>query len=95
MRQVILDFSKFSDRAEVHDFLASELSFPAYYGRNLDALMDVLTDPMELRKVYIFPAGKPFEKGFLKVFREAAEENPALLTEVEQLPGNYSEIKEK
>ena len=31
----------------MHDYLATSLAFPAYYGRNLDALNDCLTDICE------------------------------------------------
>jgi len=86
MRQITLDFSLFTDRAEVHEYLAEKFSFPDHYGKNLDALYDCLTDPMEETKLYLFPAGKPFEAGFLKVIRRAAEENPALSVSEEILP---------
>jgi len=86
MRQITLDFSFFSDRREVHEYLAEQFSFPDYYGKNLDALSDFLTDPMEETKLYVFPTGKSFENGFLKVIRRAAEENPALSVSEEILP---------
>ncbi|MCF0134070.1 MAG: barstar family protein [Blautia sp.] len=34
----------YDDIEQVHDFLAEELDFPVYYGKNLSALYDVLTD---------------------------------------------------
>ena len=39
---VTIDCSLMVDEASVHDTFASALSFPAYYGRNLDALYDLL-----------------------------------------------------
>ena len=44
MKTVTIRGIDFSCPEELHDYLASELSFPEYYGRNLDALYDVLTD---------------------------------------------------
>ncbi len=39
-----LDFSKANDMDEVHQIIKEELDFPDYYGRNMDALWDCLTD---------------------------------------------------
>lgn len=41
---VILDGSLMKDRASVHAQLQDRLQLPAYYGRNLDALFDLLTE---------------------------------------------------
>ena len=38
-----IELSNFSNIGEVHDFIANELGFPEYYGRNLDALYDMLS----------------------------------------------------
>ena len=44
MRQVTISGADFTSIEEVHDFLAGELDFPSYYGKNLSALYDVLTE---------------------------------------------------
>ncbi|PKQ25268.1 MAG: barnase inhibitor [Actinobacteria bacterium HGW-Actinobacteria-4] len=44
---VDLDASTWSTQAAMHDALASALSFPDYYGRNLDALNDCLSNVAE------------------------------------------------
>ena len=41
--EVILDGALITDRAALHDLLAEKFAFPAYYGRNLDALYDLLS----------------------------------------------------
>lgn len=41
---VILDGQKMLNRRAVHDHLAEQLHLPEYYGRNLDALYDLLTE---------------------------------------------------
>ena len=41
---VILDGQKMLNRRAVHDHLAEQLHLPDYYGRNLDALYDLLTE---------------------------------------------------
>ena len=44
---VILDGNLILDREMLHDVLAEELHLPEWYGRNLDALYDCLTDVRE------------------------------------------------
>ena len=44
---VILDGNLILDREMLHDVLAEELQLPEWYGRNLDALYDCLTDVRE------------------------------------------------
>ena len=38
-----LDFKDIKNKKELHQYLKQELSFPDYYGSNLDALYDMLT----------------------------------------------------
>lgn len=45
--RVDLDGREMTDRERTHDYLASQLHFPEYYGRNLDALYDLLTERCE------------------------------------------------
>lgn len=47
MRKIVLDFSGLKTRNEIHEYLAEKMEFPEYYGRNLDALYDCLTDISE------------------------------------------------
>ena len=47
IRCVVIYEAAFEERDELHDFLAEELTLPAYYGRNLDALADCLGDVSE------------------------------------------------
>lgn len=49
--EVLLDGRLMVSRDTVHDQLAEKLSFPSYYGRNLDALYDVLSTYPEDIKV--------------------------------------------
>lgn len=44
METVTLDGEKMLNRREAHDHLTEQLGLPEYYGRNLDALYDLLTE---------------------------------------------------
>lgn len=53
-----LDGSRIKDLEDLHDVLAECFSFPAYYGRNLDALWDLLTERREGGQIVLFLAGE-------------------------------------
>ena len=44
METIILDGERMLNRQATHDHLAEQLGLPEYYGRNLDALYDLLTE---------------------------------------------------
>ena len=44
MKDVVLDFGTCSTEKEIHAYLKEQFGFPDYYGENLDALYDCLTD---------------------------------------------------
>ena len=44
METIILDGERMLNRRAAHDHLAEQLELPEYYGRNLDALYDLLTE---------------------------------------------------
>ena len=47
MRFVTIDCSEIRSKADFHDAISRALSFPEWYGSNLDALHDCLTDIFE------------------------------------------------
>lgn len=53
MRICILDGNRIKDREMLHDTLADSLGFPDWYGRNLDALYDCLTDLREETQICV------------------------------------------
>jgi len=84
MTTVVLDGEKIQNREMLHDILAERLNFPQWYGRNLDALFDCLTDLRKGAKIVLCREELLREKlgayadALIKVFCEAMEENPAL-----------------
>lgn len=44
MNIYVLDGNKMTSKEEAHEYIAKELQFPDYYGKNLDALEDCLED---------------------------------------------------
>ena len=48
MKKIILDGSLMTDKLAAHEHMARMLDFPAWYGKNLDALWDMLSASGEL-----------------------------------------------
>ncbi|MBQ8249117.1 MAG: barstar family protein [Clostridia bacterium] len=44
MKIIIIDAKKFTSKPDAHEHIAASLDFPAYYGKNLDALADCLSE---------------------------------------------------
>ena len=90
MNRVQLSAARWQSEKDVHDALAKALSFPDYYGRNLDALHDCLTELDDTQLVIedCAAAGARIEKwpGFLAVFFDSAAQNSRL--QIRLLPGN-------
>lgn len=76
---IVLDAANMTEKNAAHDYLKKALSLPDYYGSNLDALYDCLTElgVTEIQFVNLDAAGGYFAK-VLSVFREAQEDNPRL-----------------
>ena len=51
MIDIILDGALMKDRESMHDVLTENFQLPSYYGRNLDALWDMLTERNEAMSV--------------------------------------------
>ena len=76
---IILDTRKLQEKEAAHRYLKQMLNLPEYYGCNLDALYDCLTelDTTALRFVNLDATESYFSK-LLPVFQEAQENNPRL-----------------
>ena len=72
-----LDGTCLREREAAHAYLQEMLGFPAWYGKNLDALYDLLTGQTEETLIFISDADAA-DEAILETFTDAMEENPAL-----------------
>lgn len=79
MKQITLDGNLLADAAKVHEYLIEMLEFPEYYGSNLDALYDCLTDLEDIEITIHLPEedGAIFQK-VLRVFKAADRNNDSM-----------------
>ncbi len=83
MKKVILNFSEAETQQDIHEVLKEALAFPDYYGENLDALYDCLTDICEDTAIGFCQRDDESEAAAYlrkaqRVFLDAEEENPHL-----------------
>lgn len=80
LKRVTLDCTKMTGPEEIHDLFSQTLDFPAHYGRNLDALYDVLSTcaPLELTLCNAFALSGLFRYGdnLLLALQDAHQANP-------------------
>ena len=88
MKRITLDCNLITDDQTAHDLFAKELEFPAYYGRNLDALYDLLSTypETELTLANASALGKLFRYGdnLMLAIKDAEKANPLLTVIVEE-----------
>ena len=85
MKTYEFDLSDCVSPEDIHGVILERLPLPEYYGGNLDALYDVLTDPHEpWRRVFTGMdtaraiVGAKYMRQFEKLCRRAAEDNDSL-----------------
>lgn len=82
MTEALLDGEKVQDKERLHGWLSESLGFPDWYGGNLDALYDCLTDLSEEVRLVIVHGDKlrealgPYWDRLFQVFSQAAQDNP-------------------
>ena len=84
MRYAIIEGAAVGSMDRLHRLLAEQLDFPDWYGGNLDALYDCLTDLTEETTVILLHSQALAETlgagygRFCRVLKDAAAENPNL-----------------
>ena len=79
MEKIILDGNFLLEKDTAHTYLKQKLNLPEYYGRNLDALYDCLTECSEIEiEIYLPEEKNMFLENMICVFKDAAEENEKL-----------------
>lgn len=80
MKEITIDCAGVGCAKQLHRLLAEKLEFPEWYGANLDALCDCLTELREDTRLTLrgFDRLGDFAGGFRDAFTDAAGENPHL-----------------
>lgn len=84
MERIELDLRRLTSVANLHQHLYKVLALPKYYGCNLDALHDCLTERAEATELVISARVTEekylgaYGEALLQVLQDAAEENPSL-----------------
>lgn len=84
MKTITLDASAMDSREAAYEQLAAALELPAYCGRNLDALYDVLTERGSPTRLVILHREELVEhlgdygRALLETLEDADRDNPAL-----------------
>lgn len=87
MEKIILDGAKMTDKTAAHEHIAEMMGFPQWYGNNLDALWDMLSERDEAEIELTATAAMLSALGtygcrLLSCFFDAAAENPRILFSV-------------
>lgn len=74
--KIYLDRARLKEKEEAHAYLKEKLHLPEYYGNNLDALYDSLTDLGKTEVVLEKSEnGQGYDERIRRVFAAAAREN--------------------
>lgn len=90
----VLDGARIADRAALHRALAEGLRFPEWYGGNLDALHDCLTDiskpvEIEIRNTRALEAALGgYARAFRRALTDSAAENENLRVSFREADGS-------
>ena len=91
MNIVVLDGRKMTDRETAHLYLQKKLNLPDYYGKNLDALYDCLTEtgkPVQIIVSYVAEMQdnlRRYADSLLNTLEAAEEKNPNISVIIEEI----------
>ena len=98
MKTIITDGKNCKNKEQTHEYLAKISLFPQYYGKNLDALYDVLTSCAEnvyfsiINSDFIESNLGKYGQSLLGVFKDAARENKNIKIEIDWKLQNMSVV---
>ncbi len=86
MIEIIIDGKDLHTRQQAHELFSAQEGFPAKYGKNLDALFDVLTSMPEVKVTVKGPQSivdnlGEYGKKLLLVIKDACDRNPGIILE--------------
>jgi len=83
MKEIILDGNMLLNKETAHDYLKKMLELPEYYGENLDALYDCLTELQDVEiTIYAKQQENIYFNRMIRVFKEAAKENDKIIVNI-------------
>lgn len=84
MKTITIDCTCIESREHLHAAFAAALSFPEWYGKNLDALHDCLCAITESTRISLpgFRGLASFARGFQIVLEDAEAENDCLIVDI-------------
>lgn len=88
---VLIDGKEIKTKDQLHAIIAKNLNFPTYYGKNLDALNEILSSDftgdsiVKIKHVNLLKAkiGSEYIEAMIQVIMDAAEDNPRLILVIE------------
>ncbi len=94
MKKITVTAAGWKTPKDAHQALKEALGFPEFYGNNLDALHDCLTEVQDVCLIIEECAKAADQMGdvwskFLMVFFDSCSENPALDIQLVQGSGDY------
>lgn len=97
MLEIRIDGKDIQTKKQAQEYLANQDGFPEGYGKNLDAMYDVLTSLPEVKVTVCDPDNivrtlGEYGKKLLLVIKHACDRNPGIVLEIEENKDGQKEI---
>ena len=99
MLEIRIDGKDIQTKRQAQEYLANQDGFPNEYGKNLDALYDVLTSLPEVQVTVCDPDNivlnlGEYGKKLLLVIKHACDRNPGIVLEIEERKAEATDVSE-